>query len=309
MKGDKEYRIIEPVVNLRRAPETGKISYYHDEQLVTQLLFNERVSVKGHQDRWALVEALEQETFRSHGYWEGYPGWVEKESLEPARQETLSDIRVVKSAVVPVLLEPDEGSAALFALSLGTRVNLDHTYEPRGNFSPIQAGKARCGWIDSRHLRFMAPAHDEERQREEIVAAARLFLGTPYLWGGRSMHMPGLASIATGVDCSGLVNLVFRISGIDLPRDAHEQWMKTGRLTADSIKTGDLIFIAPSPEEVTHVMLYMGGEHFIEAVESGTAVGMNTFENRFGVSLAAFPDSGRVRGQSAISFGRAPLCP
>ncbi len=95
---------------------------------------------------------------------------------------------------------------------------------------------------------------------DEIVKTAKEFMGTPYLWGGRSTK---------GVDCSGFTNLVFRFNGIDLPRDANMQVQMGKQIDIDSnysnLETGDLIFFGPNSERITHVAIYVGDKKFIHS--------------------------------------------
>ena len=65
---------------------------------------------------------------------------------------------------------------------------------------------------------------------------ARAFLGVPYVFGG--------SDPATGLDCSGLVQLVFRRSGITLPRTAQLQYAATTRVARAQLQPGDLVFFA-----------------------------------------------------------------
>ena len=95
---------------------------------------------------------------------------------------------------------------------------------------------------------------------EEIIKTAKEFMGTPYLWGGRSTK---------GVDCSGFTNLVFRFNGSDLPRDANMQVQAGKKVAIDSdystLKTGDLLFFGPNSERITHVAIYIGNKKFIHS--------------------------------------------
>jgi gamma-D-glutamyl-L-lysine dipeptidyl-peptidase len=74
---------------------------------------------------------------------------------------------------------------------------------------------------------------------------AKAFLGSPYLWGGRT---------AMGIDCSGFTQLVYRLKGLALPRDAYQQAEK-GDLVSflDEAQTGDLAFFDNSEGKITHV--------------------------------------------------------
>jgi cell wall-associated NlpC family hydrolase len=68
------------------------------------------------------------------------------------------------------------------------------------------------------------------------VEIARQYLGVPYVFGG--------SNPATGLDCSGLVQLVYRQVGIALPRTAQLQYAATSRISRDQLEPGDLVFFA-----------------------------------------------------------------
>ncbi len=100
--------------------------------------------------------------------------------------------------------------------------------------------------------------------REELVRAARSFLGVPYLWGGTSSE--------TGFDCSGLTMTVYQLNGLDLPRTSREQFASGNPVSSASPEKGDLLFFAGDGEKVSHVGIYVGGGQFIHAPGKGKRI-------------------------------------
>ncbi|MEH7275345.1 C40 family peptidase [Neobacillus vireti] len=93
-----------------------------------------------------------------------------------------------------------------------------------------------------------------------VIAEAKKYIGTPYLWGGNT---------PAGFDCSGFSKYVFEKAGISLPRTAATQW--SGLKAVSTPNPGDLVFFetyAPGP---THLGIYIGDNKFIHA---GTSTGV-----------------------------------
>jgi hypothetical protein len=96
-----------------------------------------------------------------------------------------------------------------------------------------------------------------------VVAEARKYIGTPYVWGGTDPKR--------GLDCSGLVQLVYKNLGYDVPRVSYEQ------ATAGTAVKGGLVNARPGDilafgSPVHHVAIYMGGGKMIEAPRPGLKV-------------------------------------
>jgi cell wall-associated NlpC family hydrolase len=90
----------------------------------------------------------------------------------------------------------------------------------------------------------------------ESIELAKRFLGVPYLWGGRSSY---------GYDCSGFTQMLVRVRGINIPRDADQQaaWSGVARIGRKDLRAGDLVFFGSSEKDITHTGMYIGDGQFI----------------------------------------------
>lgn len=101
-----------------------------------------------------------------------------------------------------------------------------------------------------------APFRRPRLNPDQMVALAKRFLGLPYLWGGTS---------PLGLDCSGFVQLIYRLSGVEILRDADIQFSKSGLIEVPKgqEKAGDLVFFGK--KSITHVGMMINDKEFIHA--------------------------------------------
>lgn len=96
----------------------------------------------------------------------------------------------------------------------------------------------------------------EKGAPERIINSVKAWIGVPYFYGGTTVK---------GVDCSGLVQNVFKQNGIELPRTSQEQFRSGVGVPRSQLKPGDLVFFSTSGSGASHVGIYIGDENFVSA--------------------------------------------
>ena len=96
-----------------------------------------------------------------------------------------------------------------------------------------------------------------ETVRYKLVKMARKFLGLPCRWGGMSERR--------GVDCSGLVKMLFSKLHVELPRTSGDQIRSGENIAVENLQTGDLVFFSTDGATPNHVGLYIGENRFVHA--------------------------------------------
>ncbi|HEY8891219.1 MAG TPA: NlpC/P60 family protein, partial [Clostridium sp.] len=104
----------------------------------------------------------------------------------------------------------------------------------------------------------------------QIVAKAKEYLGTPYVWGGTSTK---------GFDCSGLVSYVYKELGTSISRTSQAQSKDGVAVAKKNLQPGDLVFFgdASAPH---HVGIYMGGDQYLHSPKTGDKVKISTLSSR-----------------------------
>ncbi|MGI6129127.1 MAG: NlpC/P60 family protein [bacterium] len=203
----------------------------------------------------AVLGVYEKNSFVQGQVPDGYLGYLKRADLVPL-SVTSNELATVIKAKAEINLEGDPSPLKKVEVFLGTRLVIK---EERAGYVVVLLPDGREGQITADSLAF-STTRSEPSARAQLAGAtldyAMLLLGTPYLWGGMT---------CLGIDCSGLIHIVYRSAGLLLPRDADQQYDYC-RLVNGPPSLGDLAFF--STEETglaSHVGLCLGPDRFVHA--------------------------------------------
>jgi cell wall-associated NlpC family hydrolase len=199
------FEIVDVIAPLRGEPSSNAV-------LLTQTLMGERVTIYDRNaEGWAWGQLNS----------DGYVGWLPDRALARPAAAPTHKIIAIRTFAFP---GPSIKLPPLETLVMGTTLTV---LREEGAFAVT-----REGWyLPLRHVGSI------DKYEDDFVAVAERFVGTPYLWGGKS---------SLGIDCSGLVQIALNAVGIGCPRDSDMQQDGLGRsldvAPVVKLQRGDLIF-------------------------------------------------------------------
>lgn len=203
-------------------------------EMVTQLLFGETYTIVEDREDWIHITTN----------YDSYPCWI---SAKQHTRLTSSDfknleINALSSELVQVVNQSDNQS--VFPITVGASLP---------NF---KNGKLKIADSEFSFEGQISDAYSKTTIKE-IKDTAYLFLNAPYLWGGRSPF---------GIDCSGFTQLVYKLNGYKLPRDASQQVeVGTALSFVEEAEAGDLAFFDNEEGNIVHVGIVLENQQIIHA--------------------------------------------
>jgi len=190
----------------------------HKTEMLSQVLFGEKYTVIDKVGTWMKVETN----------FDKYNGWIDTAHLQHSKVDDGANGSVLNKALV--CFKEDK---TRLVLEPGCEI-----FEPDYKSKSFMAGPDRFTTLEDFNESY-ATLH------ESIADTAMKFINCPYIWGGR---------IPSGIDCSGLTQLVYKIHGKQLARDSWQQAVEGVNIDfIDQAEPGDLVFFDNDRGKISHV--------------------------------------------------------
>ena len=210
-------------------------------EMTSQLLFGERLEILEVRERWLQVRNLS----------DNYVGWSDRKMIQilPADEDlTLSPLPSYRVIVPLTVCDKTTSNETMFL--------------PGGSLFPLTNGNECVIGNETFRIRNFQDITTVEMvgdtlNGDTLIRLASQYLYAPYLWGGKSL---------LGIDCSGLVQVVFSMCGFQLPRDASEQ-VDCGKVIdfLSEAQAGDIAFFENADGKIIHVGMLLDSHTIIHA--------------------------------------------
>ncbi len=205
-------------------------------EMLSQLLFGDCFKVLDANEKWVRILT---------GF-DGYEGWIDSKQYSPVNYKEYQRLNTASNILGPGVCHSvikQSGTECLHLVAGSSIPELaGSSFKAAGEEYVFSEGP---GLIRSTNF------------RAEVEQLAKFFLHTPYLWGGKSLF---------GIDCSGFSQIVYKMAGLAIKRDAWQQaeqgWVVNFLQEA---KTGDLAFFDNDEGRIVHVGIMLEGQKIIHA--------------------------------------------
>jgi len=230
-----------PVLNVREYPK-------HSSQLVTQSLIFSSMRILNKSGEWIQI-ILDQDS---------YIGWVKKSDISLINKENYNHLKnknkvIVTSMASSVFSEDKKDNIRVY---IGSILPIEGEEENHYVISNLESNKYYSNkkmYVNKSDVKFIGKELKPSIKNidEDLIELSKKFISTPYLWGGATSLM---------TDCSGFTQLLYRLNGYLIPRDADQQQNFSKKVNnIKNLKKGDLVFFPG------HVGMYIGDKKFIHS--------------------------------------------
>lgn len=202
-------------------------------EMITQLVFGDTFEILEDLGKWLLIKQT----------LDNYESYIDKKQCTLISDSTYEQINneEAKYSGELVHIAVNQVSGEVYPLVIGSRLPL------------LKDGLMI---IENQSFAFDGDFYSREK-KADLIDTSYLFLNSPYLWGGKS---------PMGIDCSGFVQTVFKLNGIELPRDAYQQAEIGETLNfVDEAQAGDVAFFDNDEGRITHVGIMLDNKQIIHA--------------------------------------------
>lgn len=200
-------------------------------EIVSQVLFGEHFEVLEQQQQWARIKLQ----------YDGYEGWIDAKQFQ-----SISEVDFRQLSVDAIILNSDL---------------VEYITSPNNLLMPIPLG-ASLSFLN--HSEINTAGFDFEgmkisgiKPKSNFINTAFMYLNAPYLWGGKTPF---------GIDCSGFTQMVYKLNGYRLKRDASQQATEGEALSfIEESEPGDLAFFDNEEGKIIHVGIIMDNNYIIHS--------------------------------------------
>ena len=200
-------------------------------EMTTQLIFGEHYKILESQKEWSKIQIAHDK----------YVGWISNNQIYRIDQEEYEKLEKEIPTLTTDILDIIEGE----------------THQPIVIGSVLPTYKSDHALINNKMFKFLGKKTQGFSQKKHLINNAMIFLNAPYLWGGRTPF---------GIDCSGFTQIIYRLQGINIPRDAYKQAeIGTTLSFINESEEGDLAFFDNAEGKIIHVGIIMKKNYIIHA--------------------------------------------
>ncbi len=202
-------------------------------EMVSQVLFGEHFTILERQKYWSRISLA----------FDNYEGWIDNKQYETIKENVFFKLNknqlIMAGEFIDIVINKNNNLITV----------------PIGSNLPFYSDKKLK--INGVKYDYEGEIYDTQYSKNALLEISYIFINSPYLWGGRTPF---------GIDCSGFTQMVYKLCGYKLFRDASEQVTQGESLNfVEESEPGDLAFFDNEEGEIVHVGIVLKDNNIIHA--------------------------------------------